>query len=256
MKCNQVEELLPLYAKNDLDSPTARSLVTHLQSCPACVEFAVEYKAVWHMLDLYQPPEFSETLHEEIRRNVLSEIKKEQAKPGLLPRLASLLLRPKYVGVIPALLILAFGIIGFLSLNNLTGDNSSLATLDRNDVVTKQSQIEPQYEVKPPELQPVTKEKEKASKTNVRNISLHQNRVVNFKPSIASRVRYNQTKIRRTRTFGNPQSIAKIETPLNENQSGGLDTDSAFASVSAEKVLRMEMQTSNPNIRIILFSKK
>jgi len=254
MKCNQVEELLPLYAKNDLDNSTARLLVTHLQSCPACAEFAVEYKAVWHMLDLYQPPEFSETLHEEIRRNVLSEIKKEQAKPALLPRLASFLLRPKYVGVIPALLILAFGIIGFLSLNNLTEDNSSLATLDRSDAVTKQSPLEPHFQVKPPE--PVMKQKEKTSKTNVRNISLHQNRVVNYKPSIASRVRYNQTKMRKARTFGNSELMAKSETPLNENQSGSFKNDYTLASASAEKVLRMEMQTSNPNIRIILFSNK
>jgi len=256
MKCNQAEELLPLYAKNDLDTETAKLLATHLQSCPACAEVAAEYKAVRRLLDFYQPPEFSEMLHEEIRRNVLSDIKKQRAKPALIPHLASLLLRPKYVGIVPALLFLVFGIIGFLSLNNLTEDNSALATLDRNDVVTKQSQIEPQYEAKPPELQTVTKEIEKTSKTNVRNISLHRSRVVNYETSTSSRVRYNQTKIRRARTFGNPESIAKIETPLNENQSGGLDTDSAFASVSAEKVLRMEMQTSNPNIRIILFSKK
>lgn len=251
---------MPLYTKDDLDSITARLLVTHLQSCTSCDQFAKEYKVVRRVLDLYQPPEFSEMLHEEIRRNVLSEIKKQHAKPALMAQVASLLFRPKFLWVIPALLLIVFGVIGFLSLDNLTEDSSTLSTLDSNGVVTEQTPLEPQYNVKSPDLQRVTTQKKKISKAEVGNISRYRVRVINTILNSTSRADYNRTRQRKAQALGNPklavESAPYAQTQLDENQPRRLENDSTSASLSTKQVLRMEIQTSNPNVRIILFSRK
>jgi Putative zinc-finger len=258
MKCNQAEELLPLYTKNALDSQAAESLAAHMRSCASCTRVAEEYEAVSRMLDLYQPPEFGEMLHEEIRRNVLGEIKKQRARPTLLLGIADLLIRPNFLALISGLVLLVFGIVGFLSLNDSMKDTFPLAKLDDNGIVTKQSPplLAPPDETNSPNPEPLTTQENKINKTEVGNTLRRRVRAGNSAINNSSRAAQTRSGRKKTESLANYRLIAKSENPPDENQPGGLRNASTLASLPARPVLRMEMQTSNPNIRIIMFSQK
>ncbi|MBU1536059.1 zf-HC2 domain-containing protein [Myxococcota bacterium] len=46
MNCNHVQDLLPLYAENELDAATARGVKDHLETCEQCTSALVEFDRV------------------------------------------------------------------------------------------------------------------------------------------------------------------------------------------------------------------
>jgi hypothetical protein len=82
MQCARFEQLLPLYAGGDLDAAAVKRTEAHLQSCADCARVAGEYKGVPQLVRLYTAPEFGEDFFDGIRRNVLREIETEAAAPG------------------------------------------------------------------------------------------------------------------------------------------------------------------------------
>ena len=75
--CKKVEPLLPLYAGRDLDEEHSRLVAAHLQSCTECTLAADEYARAGQLLQRYESPFFSDEIYGDIREQVLNEIERK-----------------------------------------------------------------------------------------------------------------------------------------------------------------------------------
>ena len=122
MNCKNVEPLLSLYVGRDLEEEPSRLVAAHLQSCTECTVAADEYAGARQLLHAYEPPFFSDGIYDGIRKRVLNEIKREShasVSPGIFSRLF-LALGQRRIGWITATLMFAISVSGlYLSRNRL-----------------------------------------------------------------------------------------------------------------------------------------
>ncbi len=86
MKCEEAETNLSLYVAGDIEEHGARErIAAHLEGCDACRSLAAEWEASQHLLHLQQPPEFDAAFFDAVRRNVMSRI--SEPRPSLFARL-------------------------------------------------------------------------------------------------------------------------------------------------------------------------
>ncbi len=81
MNCTCVEKFLPLHVAGDLAGRRARAVAKHLTTCAACRHAAVEYDASRKLLQdgvASLPAEFDNAFYEEIRNSVLAQIKQSR----------------------------------------------------------------------------------------------------------------------------------------------------------------------------------
>ncbi|HWC77883.1 MAG TPA: zf-HC2 domain-containing protein [Blastocatellia bacterium] len=88
MNCKRVEESMALYVGRDLDSTAEDAVSAHLRSCAACTRLAAEYSDSQEWLASYAPRIDSELL-EGVRRGVLGRIPSELTKPTFLELITS-----------------------------------------------------------------------------------------------------------------------------------------------------------------------
>ena len=81
MNCKNIEPLLSLYAGRDLDEEDSQLVAAHLQSCTQCSLAADEYAWASQLLQGYEPPRFSDEIYAGIREEVLNEIERESRAP-------------------------------------------------------------------------------------------------------------------------------------------------------------------------------
>jgi len=77
MNCKNVEPLLSLYVGRDLEEERSRLVAAHLQCCTECTLAADEYAQASRLLQGYEPPFFCDETYAEIRGQVLREIESE-----------------------------------------------------------------------------------------------------------------------------------------------------------------------------------
>jgi DNA-binding XRE family transcriptional regulator len=82
MNCAYVEQLLPLYVGRDLEAERSMSVADHLQSCKRCAQAAGEYAQAKQLLQRFEAPSFSDAIYAGIRRQVLNEIERESHAPA------------------------------------------------------------------------------------------------------------------------------------------------------------------------------
>lgn len=232
MNCKQLEELLPLYAGRDLDDKRARLVGEHVQICSACARVAGEYRDAVELTQHFAPPVFSDHVYASVRRQVMQQIEDEPASP-LLPQLFGSWFRPRMAWAAASSLIIALGFLALYLVVNRTADVRPVA--DNNPTVNRSEQtavatatprttdpVSPPSPVKPAD------EKRKRIHRFV-NRSL----LVAAKAPNSSRAADNSLKLR------DPEAANSL--PSDD-------------SVPGKSLLRVEMQTKDPNIRIIWFS--
>jgi hypothetical protein len=88
MKCTRVEKFLPLYVADDLTGRRRkRAVENHLAACERCRRAAAEYHASREMFRASAlPPDFDGAFYEEIRNSVLARVTSDRtlAPPGRL----------------------------------------------------------------------------------------------------------------------------------------------------------------------------
>ena len=122
MNCKNVEPLLSLYVGRDLEEEHSRLVAAHLQSCTKCTLATNEYAGAGQLLQGYEPPFFSDEIYAGIRQQVLNEIEREShapAGPGIFSQFFLALVQPRMRWVTAALLF-AISVTGlYLSRNPL-----------------------------------------------------------------------------------------------------------------------------------------
>ncbi|HSF25622.1 MAG TPA: zf-HC2 domain-containing protein [Blastocatellia bacterium] len=228
MNCRRVEELIPLYAGGDLDRRPAREVQTHLERCNGCAKLAAEFKASANWL-AEATPELDQTVLAEIKHGVMREIRTMKPRPGwfeLITRaLAATVSRP---AVAAALLSI---VIGALTFWVFVGRKASTPTEAKG----------PPDQIVEPERLPTVAD------NNDSPTALPKERLIgeNDHPRV---VRFSKSKRRMPRAIGNPQVATQLASSSHEAQPPSL------LPVDADRMLRIEIQTGDPSIRIIWFA--
>lgn len=108
MNCKYVEPLLALYVGRDLEEEHSRLVAAHLESCTKCTLAADEYAVAGQLLQGYEPPVFSNEIYTGIREQVLNKIEREShapLKPGIFSQLFLAMVQPRMRWVTAALLL-------------------------------------------------------------------------------------------------------------------------------------------------------
>ncbi len=86
MNCTRVQELLPLYVGEDLAVGQAAEVRAHLSQCAACQRLADEFAASQNWLQAVAPPEFDDAFFDNLRAGVWQRQAQLEAQPSLLER--------------------------------------------------------------------------------------------------------------------------------------------------------------------------
>lgn len=82
MNCGYVEQLLPLYIGCDLDEERSILVADHLQTCKRCADVANEYAQANQLLQRFEAPAFGDAVYAGIRSHVLIEIERKSHAPA------------------------------------------------------------------------------------------------------------------------------------------------------------------------------
>jgi hypothetical protein len=239
MNCKQVEKLLPLFAGDDLKESRARSLAAHLESCVKCARIAVEYVETRQMLREFAPPAISEDVYAEISRNVWRTIEADATDRSHWKIFAGWL-HPRRTWAMAAAVLIAISIfmVYFVARESVRPPqianrhdpaiNASPEPLQSPELTSKESPV-----------RSADSNEGSVGRRSASGLSTHRRTHRNLAIDRASS----------TVAFSSPSpATGSAEKANTESQSdAGSDRDSA-------KILRMEFQTRNPNIRIIWFS--
>jgi len=237
MNCKHVQELLPLYVGRDLEEKRAQMVMAHVQSCVECVGSIDEYRETRQLIKQFTPPPVSDAVYAGIRQRVLREIEQEAAAPGL-SRLLDSLFRPRLRWAVATALALAVSVFALYFIANRRNNQQQVAGSGRTlDVPTSPA-------IRGVDVRPVQKRDPVRGLVGITHQSLRR------KSSGAAADRSRSTTVNST----GPGSMSAQTLP-NENNTSEADAVPAGESARPEKTLRVEMQTKDPNIRIIWFSR-
>jgi hypothetical protein len=262
MKCTRVEKFLPLYIADDLTGRRRkRAVENHLATCERCRRAADEYRASREMfLDGALAPDFDGAFYEEIRNSVLARVASDRtlAPPGGFSRLFDV--RLAYAASLALLFIVAA-----LSLHSYTrrapeegATQKMIANANRERTATAETvktppALRPNGNDRPtprPAVEPApetTGRERRASKSPLPAPRANTGRAGN-KASPGSPLKGHAP----LRDMRNPPAPATLATAqANAGEMGVRDGGGANAR---HEVSRIEIQTSDPNIRIIWLS--
>jgi hypothetical protein len=243
MNCKQAEELLSLYAGRDLDEKRATLVTEHVQTCAACARVADEYRESVQLTEQFAPPVFSEAVYAGIRRRVLRDIETEAMAP-VWPQTVASLFRPERRWAIAGVLLIVVSLFAIYFIVNRGNDEQQLA-----------------HEL-PAKVQPGTRERANSEPQDTKPVDLAPSeKTGGKKPQLAGvpqsrRKRSGGTLADRLNTLGVTSPDATTTANNVSPRPGSLpepmvstDRDSA----ALHKTLRVELQTTDPRIRIIWF---
>jgi len=237
MNCKHVQELLPLYVGRDLEEKRAELITAHVQSCVECAGSVDEYRETRQLIKEFAPPPVDDAVYAGIRHRVLREIEQEAAAPGL-SRVLDSLFRPRLRWAVATALALAVSVFALYFIANRRNNQQQVAGSGRTlDVPTSPA-------IRGVDVRPVQK------RDPVQGLAGSTHQSLRRKSSGAAADRSASTTVNST----GPR-LMSAQTLPNESNRSEADTVPAADSATPEKTLRVEMQTRDPNIRIIWFSR-
>lgn len=243
MNCKLVQELLPLHVGHDLEEKRALLVAAHLQSCAQCAGLADEYREARQLLQQFAPPQFGEAVYTGIRQGVLREIEPEPTTPGLSRLLGSLFpSRLRWAVATALLLVVCLFAFYFIAKrpNDRRGeqqvaDSGNTAGRPTSSSIKESAGLPPAS----------TAKNRDSAKGLPGGVHLSQRRT----GIEGARVRTRPPKANNADT----ESMTAAAS-AGRNNLAQPDAVPARDSASSEKTLRVEMQTKDPNIRIIWFA--
>lgn len=241
MNCQQVEKLLPLYVSRDLEAARERLVIAHVESCAACAVAAGEYRQSRQWLQEFAPPAFSEDVYAGIRQNVWRRIESGSGRQSQWQIIASWF-QPRLAWALATVVLIAVSVFGVYLMANRSSSSLRIAASFPGMNPSAQDTELPQSlpdEARVP-----------ASTSNERSKGQH-----------LAGVRMSRRRTNRSVINDRADSVvvARSGPSLPADSSSRINTfprSDAGADNSSERPLRMEIQTRNPNIRIIWFSQR
>ena len=243
MNCKKVEPLLSLYVGRDLEEEHSRLVAAHLHSCTKCTLAADEYAGASQLLQGYEPPFFSDEIYAGIREQVLNRIEREShapVRPGLFSQLFLALVQPRMRWVTAALLLAISVTALYLSRNpfrQLRNDQQvAVRTREPNQAGNRSD---------------VRSENSNASAGSASFSNKGQVRLATRRSPITRKREANPGVVATNRSR-ELDKTTKVDSSTNDRV--GKRVVGVSQPSSAPAPLRVEMQTSDRNIRIIWLS--
>ncbi|MCI0486094.1 MAG: zf-HC2 domain-containing protein [Blastocatellia bacterium] len=248
MNCRRIEKLIPLYVEGDIEGRKADAVLSHLNDCESCSLLTEEYLDSQRALRMHAPPEFDDALFDSVRRAVSGEIERAESHPSFF-RFVAANWKPALAAI--ALFIVFGGLAFYISRNN--------AESARESVIANEEQKE---KTPPPE-----RAIEDENKVEGRNIARNE---ADNKPKTSghNKLRRRATAVPDIEVEGiiafqpeeamEPDPAMEQTIALEPEEVTEMERESAMIEevTRPENTLRIEIQTSDPNIRIIWFATK
>ena len=233
MNCKRVEELLPLYVGYDLEEERAMLVTAHVRSCTQCARSAQEYRETSQLLQRFEPPQFSEATYLAVRNSVLREIERD-SNPASRLKFIARPFQPRTMWAVSTAVLLAVCLFAYYFIANRTSGQ-------RNEQTNAASQPDKLKDLPTPsgkDLKPALTGT--ADAPPVLAMSSH-------KP----RLNLTAQTVWHSRRAGETPAV-----PVKSAQYSPVEPTSPTrdSSVTTDETLRFEIQTSDPNVRIIWFS--
>ena len=241
MNCKQIEKLLPLYAGRDLDAQSERLVTAHVESCAACRAAAAEYLQTRNLIQEFAPPAFSEDVYAGIRQNVWRQIETESTTRSWWEDMFALF-HPRWTTAFATVVLIAVSALGiYFIANRLSRPNRTAETVpfvnpkagDKEE--PSGSPTKDKTGVPPETSNETTRQRLAVRRPTQRRI--HRDVIADRADSVVVASAPSQT----------------VYTPMDPDTP--VQTDESSDN-NSKNTLRMEIQTKNPNIRIIWFSQR
>lgn len=262
MQCREVEEMMPLYVEGDLREAKMQAVAAHLQRCADCNRLFDEYGDSQRWLQSYTLPPFDDRFYADLQQRVMREVRKGSARPLFFEWLrGSWLLKPALALAAVVLLVGALAVLVVLTDREPTAAQRA----GREPVTPPQREESPasapaptaptEPEVREPQRQLATtapRPRRAAPRVSVAPVTPPMTPVTTVTPEEVAGI-FAATLIE-------PVIDDWFKPPFAEPQ--GWHESALFASQFVEndlptpKTLRIELQTSDPRIRIIWFAPK
>jgi len=234
MNCTQIERLIPLYIGGGLPAEDETTVRHHLAACEQCAATAGEFEESRDWLRGFTPPQFDQPVLDEMRDQVLTKIARVQTPPSLL----DLLLPTWKIRIVlsgsTALVLLIAGLLVFLNSQRSTEQHPITRKGPTPDLEAEQK-LHPS-EITKTETNPQIQEQ----KTNAHHQSPRRPATTEIKLPIL-----NLPQIDQFLDIGRRE----IRFPFNSEMASYLDINEN----EDREMLKIEIQTADPNIRIIWF---
>lgn len=240
MNCRKAEQLIPLYVESDLDFAEMQFVAEHLQNCANCCELAAEFQASQNLLRTATAPEFDDALFADMRCSVQQVLDAQGSRFSFAEFLARFNGWKFALATATALILLASAV-----------------------VIKMQSASENKIRIVKNESAVIENENVERKKTDEKGPA-----PITIKNIIRSRKNFGVVKTERDiPKQPSPEKapvvpeIAKNEIP-DARLIPSIGDQSAIADSNTEKksaepeMLRMEIQTADPNIKIIWLTPK
>lgn len=231
MNCRRVEKMIPLFVESDLASKASNTIASHLEWCGRCNWLADEYKESQSWLRSSEPPVFDDAFLTDLKRDVLKGV--SNTRPSFLGSSFAAWTQQwnrRQVLALGAALMIIFGVLVLYVYRTRVNDGRAVREL------AGQTQNEDKNNPSLPDLRTGTKQAPGASST------------VRHRPHVRTTV--SRPTVEPALLSGTNKS-SEPESPRKEDKE--VIPDATFDS---REMLRIEIQTSDPNIRIIWFAPK
>jgi hypothetical protein len=220
MNCTHSKRLIPLYVGGDLKAKQATVVREHIEKCEHCRNLAVEFEESQRWLRGLTAPEFGDAAFENLRAAVREDIARIEARQSLFDMLLPVWNLRSAIAASAALVLLTAGLLFYTD-----------RTKSPESPITKDTSPAPVTEV--------VREQEKVLATGkpLRRQKRRRPADVTNLP-VSGYIALNNH-------FGEIPS----QSELTANQS-------TQTNVTEREMMRIEMQTADPNIRIIWFVPK
>ena len=246
MNCNQIEKLLPLYAGHDLDERREHLVATHLQTCTTCTVAVADYREARELVRGLTPPAVSDEVYAEIRNSVWRRIEAE-SRPSLFQSMA-VWFRPQFVwATAAATLLITVSALGIYFVAKRSSIRPETVAGKSKEVIRPESgagEKGASGASNPTEANP--------TEANPRD-DIPQARQAGV-PKRQGKPDHLRAPDRANSFVASPTDTQVVRTQSSSPIIGRDDSD--FTAPNSEKSLRVEIQTKNPNIRIIWFAQR
>jgi hypothetical protein len=259
MNCKRVEELLPLYVGNDLEEERAMLVTSHVRSCSQCARSAREYRETNQLLQRFEPPQFNEATYLAIRNSVLREVERQSNATTLL-RFIARPFQPRMMWAVSTAVLLAVCLFAYYFIAHRTRGPLNEQQLTENRGGGEQNTRDQKTNAGPQRTDPTgTAGVPPASATRSPKSGLNlvtHNKTADVPPALASSSRKPRLNLTAQTVWHSRRAGETPAVPVKSAQYSpvGPTSPTGDSSVTSDKTLRLEIQTSDPNIRIIWFS--
>ncbi|MDT7541581.1 MAG: hypothetical protein QOE33_1485 [Acidobacteriota bacterium] len=261
LNCEQASELLPLYAAGDLEGARAREVAAHVAACDGCSTLVAAYDEGRSLFaEACAPPEFGADFYAGVRSAVLAEIARDQSRPSTPSLIAALFSgrRLAYATTFALLLLACLVALQHLRRNTrampqeIARAQQDQSDPSRNEVIAVNTPSPPQRATTSINSQPGNGRRDDSG-----------SRALFLKARRDAGLSRLETETRRDMptTLGTMQHVrdevavvprASLDPALVSAASVPSAVESASGeSQSGPEVSRIEIQTADPNIRII-----